>query len=267
MRELITNIKSTDYPAAPLFVNVDTSFNGNQGVIFEFLPHVEEEAIMKIRNLIPFFRATEGEYTTAYFYEDAVEAADRFTWDAENNRVICSSDTNMDVDADEDVFGLQTAEEFQSTPQSTTSTNVAEESRPAPTTAESQQQPTTGAVRAYFSSNDSISTMGNSIIDGSAINTTSNRDNSAMDNTSSIISNTYVPVTTTQVTDGSSITSEITSSTISSILRDQQEQRRLLDLILARLPPQQTGQSAGPPQGVRHGGSTADGQGSSAEGL
>ena len=257
LRQLISTIKSTEYPEAPLFVNVDTSFIASQGIIFEFLPHVAEEATMMARNLIPYFIATEGAYTTAYFHEEAVEAASSFTWDPVNKCVICSSDTNMDVDADEDIFGLQTAEAFQQQAANTATAN--EDNRPDPTNVVMNEgrANNTGAVNAYFSSNDSISTMGNSVIDGNAMVRGVARTSSSTHNSSSMVSDTYVP--SSRVSDDTSMISDVTQNTINSILKDQQDQRRLLDEILARLTPQQTGQSGGPSQVARHGGDTADG--------
>ena len=165
----------------------------------------------------------------------------------------------MDVDADEDIFGLTVAENF-TPPQSEQSTTV---TRPDP---RNTLSPTanTGAVQAYFGSGNSISTMSNSVIDSSV--TITSPASRLTDPSVTIPLATYIPAHSTTSKD-TSITSEITSSTIHSILRDQQEQRRILDLILARLPPQQTGQSAGSSKMTRHGGLTADGQESSVASL
>ena len=113
LRSLIGAIKSTKFPLVPLFVLVDNHYFANEGVAFQFLPHVADEASMMIRNLIPYLQATAGEYVNRYFYMDAVNCMSGYTWDVENKCVICNTDNNMEEQEETDTFGLKAAETYQ----------------------------------------------------------------------------------------------------------------------------------------------------------
>lgn len=49
-------------------MNADDHFFANEGVIFQFMPHVEEEAALMINNLIPYLIETTGDYVKDFLW-------------------------------------------------------------------------------------------------------------------------------------------------------------------------------------------------------
>ena len=160
LRSLIGELKSNQFNKIPLFMSMDDHYITNEGVIFQFMPHVADEAMMMIRNLIPYFRDTKDNCIESYFEMEAVTAAKNYKWDTDKNCIICQSDVNMEADEDTDIFGMSAASAFlQNTSMDTlessdTQARPALPANPAPN----------GMVGAYFSSNDSISTLGNTVV-------------------------------------------------------------------------------------------------------
>ena len=59
---ILLGLKSKLYPSAPQFVLVDNHFGSNSGVVIQFMPHIENEAMMTVQNLIPYLCAKVGDY-------------------------------------------------------------------------------------------------------------------------------------------------------------------------------------------------------------
>ena len=72
LRELLYGMKSKSYPNVPQFVSVDNHWGSNSGVVIQFMPHIEAEAMLMIRSFIPYLKAKAGNYIEGYFYEESV---------------------------------------------------------------------------------------------------------------------------------------------------------------------------------------------------
>ena len=109
IRELLSDIMSHSYPKLPLFISADQHFYESQGIVFQFMPHLSEEASMMMHNLIPYLKHVDGDVVEPYFSPEAVEVAKNYTWDEENHQLVCPTDVNMAVEEDQDPFGLSDA--------------------------------------------------------------------------------------------------------------------------------------------------------------
>ena len=61
LREMISKIKSVQYPNLHLFVSVDRYFWSSESHLFLYMPNMENEAIMMINNLYPYLKGQYGE--------------------------------------------------------------------------------------------------------------------------------------------------------------------------------------------------------------
>ena len=258
---------SHKFPTLPLFISADHHFFDNGGIVFQFMPHLAEEAVMMMHNLIPYFRHHHGSDVENYFLSDAVQASQSLEWDEENHCVLCPTDANMDTADDVDPFGLKDATSFvhQEMQQAVEAANtvLAQDARPPPTTTAGTAASAIPRHEAgdYYKDTDSISTLGHSVQPTTAASPT----RSAVQ-TSSIASSgpastpapssVFVPV----ATDSPSVNSGITMESFTKVVQEQQRTKQVLDAILARLPPLPNSQSGGP-QGSSAGGASTAGAG------
>ena len=59
----------------------DKHFWSSQGYHFQFMPHMEEEATIMMKNIIPVLIFKYGYDMKTYFFPEAVEAAKDNYWD------------------------------------------------------------------------------------------------------------------------------------------------------------------------------------------
>ena len=121
LRELLGDLMSHSCPKLPLFISADQYVYENQGIVFQFMPHLAEEVSMMMHNLIPYLKHMHGDAVEPYFLLEAVEAAKKYTWDEENHQVVCPTDVNMAAEEDQDPFGLSDATTYMAE-QATTNT-------------------------------------------------------------------------------------------------------------------------------------------------
>ena len=254
LRSIICSLKSHAFPNLPLFISADQHFFENAGVVFQYMPHIAQEANMMMHNLIPYLRHTIGDDILPYFRSEAVKAAENFTWDEENHRVICPTDANMDQDEDDDPFELAAASTYveeaskaQDPPPPTTS------SRPTPQNPPPHQALTShDEANAYYKDDDSLSTISHSVTQQQVRIPPPN----VPPPQSVAASNVFIPRTVGTVGDSASVSSGITMESFQNVLQEQQRTARVLDAILARLPPIQNSQAAGTTQDQNAGGTS-----------
>ena len=177
MREMITKIRSQQFPHLQLIHSVDETW---QKVLYKgdytylVMPHLEEEAELMMHNLLPYMRHVYGDDVLPYFTSTVKEIAKDDRWDPIENRVICAIDTNAELEDEDDSLGFTEAKKFLESKQSqaTTTKSSDEPTRPAlrheaqknleiqKTAAEKVNAMTNAAEAAYYKDDDSISTLG-----------------------------------------------------------------------------------------------------------
>ena len=252
LRELVGKIMSHKYPTLPLFVSADHHFYDNGGIVFQFMPHLADEAIMMMHNLLPYFRHLHGEAVEQYFLPEAVQASRSLEWDEDNHCVLCPTDENMATAEDVDPFGLEDARSFVNEEMKQAAeaakTVLAQDARPLPkdNPGPSASEIPRHEAGAYYKDTDSISTLGNSIQQAPTSSTTGPAGSSTPSSvphtlTKTAPSSVFVPV----ATDAPSVTSGVTMESFQKIVQEQQRTKDVLDAILARLPPLPNSQSGG----------------------
>ena len=94
------------------------------------MPHIEEEADLMMSNLLPYLRHFYGEEVLQYFTAAAKEVSMEDKWDPVNKRVICTVDTNAEIDDEEDVLGFEEARKFLEKKKSAKSNSIFNPVRP-----------------------------------------------------------------------------------------------------------------------------------------
>ena len=115
MREMITSINSIQFPHLRMIHSVDETWKKIQwkgDYTYLTMPHIEEEAELMMTNLLPFLRYKYGDGVLKYFTSMAVEESKDDRWDPVQKRVICSVDTNAELDDADDILGFAEAKKF-----------------------------------------------------------------------------------------------------------------------------------------------------------
>lgn len=60
------------YSKLPFFISTDQQSYENQGIGFQFMPHLVEEASMMMHNLISHSKFVHGDFVKSYFLLKAV---------------------------------------------------------------------------------------------------------------------------------------------------------------------------------------------------
>lgn len=94
-------ITSLNQPDNSLFHSVDRSYDG-RGVVFQFVPESEQQALYIVGALLPFLRQIQGNEVEKYFTPDAIDIHKESTWDVENYQLISADDKMMDMLLTED---------------------------------------------------------------------------------------------------------------------------------------------------------------------
>ena len=176
MREMINRIKSIQFPHLRMIHSIDETWGKvlyKGDFTYLVMPHIEEEAYLMMSNLLPFLRYEYGENVLLYFTFTAKELAMEDVWDPVQKRVICTVDTNAEMEDDDDELGFDEARKFVEAKQKATGTKTnTPTNRPdlqdsTPTNLELQQAAaakinalTNAAEAAYYKDDDSISTLG-----------------------------------------------------------------------------------------------------------
>jgi len=92
MREILMNIKLTEFPGHPVFHAIDTAWGSDNVVNFNFHPENKVEAGMCITGLIPYIRDTKGEEYLKIFSSEAVECHMDLVFDEETKKIFSNTD-------------------------------------------------------------------------------------------------------------------------------------------------------------------------------
>ena len=235
MREMIGKIRSIKFPHLKMIHSVDetwkkVSYKGD--FTYLVMPHIEEEAELMMSNLLPFMRYEYGDEVLEYFTSTAKELSMDDRWDPVTKRVICTVDTNAELDDEEDELGFDEAIQFIKERNEATaklaidSTNkvTRPELNTNKTNLQVQQEAaaqvdamTNAAEAAYYKDDDSISTMASFRTEKS-----STRTNSTTHNNSHTHTNTSsVPTTEDNIhqsrLENMSVTSSITMESFNNL--------------------------------------------------
>ena len=232
MRTMITSIHSIQFPHLRMIHSVDETWSKIQwkgDYTYLTMPHIEEEAEIMMSNLLPFLRHKYGDGVLKYFTSAAIEESKDDRWDPVQKRVICTVDTNAELDDDDDTLGFAEAKKYiDDRKAAIEATKDAAVKRPAlqeKSNTEIQQEAvekvnamTNAAEAAYYKDDDSISTLGSI-----GANTTANtiRTKTTTDMTPQTTStSTSAPKDTTTIVgtaDDTSVASSITMATFNTL--------------------------------------------------
>ena len=247
MREMITQIKSLQFPHLQMIHSVDETWSKilyKGDFTYLVMPHIEEEADLMMSNLLPYLRHIYGDDILPYFTAEAKEVSMEDKWDPVNKRVICMVDTNAEIEDDEDVLGFDEARKFLSKKKDGTVNTNSPSDPVRPTTEDTPQANlelqqaaaekinamTNVAEAAYYKEDDSITTMGSLV--GTNI-TESIRTQSANENQSGAINQSRA-----QDTDNLSIASSITMESFTNLqtrVMNQDKKLNHINLLLGRM--------------------------------
>ena len=76
------------------------------------MPHIEEEAYLLMNNLMTFPRYEYSEDVLKYFTSTAKSLSIDDVWDPDQKRVICTVDTNAEMEEEEEKLGFDKALKF-----------------------------------------------------------------------------------------------------------------------------------------------------------
>ena len=199
-----------------------------------------------VNNLPTYMKHFYGSDAESLFTADIINATKNYSWDEEKHRVICPTDERLEEEDedgnDDEIFGVSAAEVFLE------EKGKAADDEAAPSTEETTRpQPaevtdTTGVENAYIRDDDSISTMGNSVV---STNTrtpprTSGRSIATPNSQHSNISNVFTPITT----DEGSVSTGVSGITLESMQEVQRQTLLVMSRILERLPETDKGAAA-----------------------
>ena len=251
MRTMITKIRSIQFPHLQLIHSVDETWTKAQfrgDYTYLVMPHLEEEAELMMQNLLPYMRHVYGDEVLPYFTSSVIAIAKDDKWDPVENRVICSIDTNAEMEEEDDFLGFKEAKEFIKEKEATSTKASEAPTRPALNTAqrnlELQQAAadkvnamTNAAEAAYYKDDDSISTLGSIGTASPNRGTTATHQRETQGRNPSNTS-TNIEMNNTNIQDSQSVASSITMESFATLQRQvnlQDNKLSHIDQLLGRM--------------------------------
>ena len=155
IQSVVLDMKSRKYPKVPLFISADMHWSASGDVVFQYMPQVEDEALMMVNNLPTYMKHFYGTSAEAFFSTDILCTSKKYRWDEENHRVICPTDARMEDDGsddEDDIFGIAEAEAYlaEKKKENEKDPNPVQHATRPSLVAQGIQEDLTGVENAYF---------------------------------------------------------------------------------------------------------------------